>query len=137
VSSRRQSPIKTTTDLADLVRSCVPRYRGGKRAPIDPATRVFQALRIAVNGELGFLQGFLKSLPECVKPQGRIAIISFHSLEDRLVKQALRNDRRWEILTRKPIRPGPSELHRNPRARSAKLRAARRLDIGEHAAHAN
>jgi 16S rRNA (cytosine1402-N4)-methyltransferase len=137
VNSRRRSPLKTTADLADLVRSCVPRYRGGKRARIDPATRVFQALRIAVNDELGSLEVFLKSLPECVKPGGRIAVISFHSLEDRLVKQALRNDGRWEILTRKPIRPGPLELQQNPRARSAKLRAARRLDIGESSAHAN
>jgi 16S rRNA (cytosine1402-N4)-methyltransferase len=93
---------------------------------IDPATRVFQALRIAVNDELGALERLLTALPTCVKPGGRAAIISFHSLEDRLVKHAFRVRETWEVLTRKPIQAKEEELRNNPRARSAKLRAAMR-----------
>ncbi len=85
VETRQTTPITTTGQLADLVRSCVHRSKGHA---IDPATRVFQALRIAVNDELGALERFLFALPECLKPGGRAAIISFHSLEDRLVKRA-------------------------------------------------
>jgi 16S rRNA (cytosine1402-N4)-methyltransferase len=128
VETRRKSSLETTADLADLVRRCVPRYRVRGRTSIDPATRVFQALRIAVNDEMGALERLLKSLPDCIKPNGRAVIISFHSLEDRLVKQTFREDPAWENLTRKPIRPGQSEMEENPRARSAKLRAARRLE---------
>jgi 16S rRNA (cytosine1402-N4)-methyltransferase len=126
VETRRRSPLKTTDQLADLVRGCLPRPRG-RRQPIDPATRVFQALRIAVNEELGSLERFLAALPECVRPGGRAAVISFHSLEDRQVKQAFRDRSRWEVLTRKPVQAGDDEVARNPRARSAKLRVARRL----------
>ncbi len=130
VETRRRQPLETTGQLAELVRRCVPRPRGrnGKRwrAPIDPATRVFQALRIAVNDELGALDRLLAELPDCVKPGGRVCLISFHSLEDRRVKQALRDREVWEEVTRKPVQAGDEEVQSNPRARSAKLRAARR-----------
>jgi len=123
VEERQRTPIETTQQLADLVRRCVPRSRTG----IDPATRGFQALRIAVNDELGELDRLLAALPRCVKPDGRAAIISFHSLEDRRVKHAFRDREVWEVLTKKPVQPGDDEVRANPRARSAKLRAARRL----------
>ncbi|MEX0819732.1 MAG: 16S rRNA (cytosine(1402)-N(4))-methyltransferase RsmH [Pirellulaceae bacterium] len=123
VEARRKSPIRTSGELADLVRRCVPAARNTK---LDPATRTFQALRIAVNNELGILDQALSRLPDCVRPGGRIAIISFHSLEDRRVKVAFRQDERYVILTKKPIRPNESEILRNPRSRSAKLRVAER-----------
>ncbi|HEY7159108.1 MAG TPA: 16S rRNA (cytosine(1402)-N(4))-methyltransferase RsmH [Gemmataceae bacterium] len=129
VETRRREPLETTEQLANLVRRCVPRPpRSAKRRrpPIDPATRVFQALRIAVNDELGELERLLAVLPNCVRPGGRVALISFHSLEDRLVKQAFRERSLWEALTRKPVQAGEEEVSNNPRARSAKLRAARR-----------
>ena len=136
VEVRRRTPLETTEELAELVRRCVPRPRRdrrpagrspGRRPTIDPATRVFQALRIAVNDELGELEKLLNILPACVRPGGRVAVISFHSLEDRLVKTAFRDRSLWEALTRKPIQAGEEEVRNNPRARSAKLRAARRL----------
>jgi 16S rRNA (cytosine1402-N4)-methyltransferase len=127
VATRRQAPLETTEQLADLVRRCVPRPTG-RRPAIDPATRVFQALRIAVNDELAALDRFLASLPGCVKPGGRALVLSFHSLEDRRVKQAFRDRAHWEVLTRKPVQAGEEELRNNPRARSAKLRAARRVE---------
>jgi 16S rRNA (cytosine1402-N4)-methyltransferase len=124
VEAREKGAIATTGQLADLVRSCVPRPRGHRHV-IDPATRVFQALRIAVNDELGALERLLEVLPDCVKPGGRVAIISFHSLEDRLVKQAFRKSPDlFKELTRKPIQASEDEIRSNPRARSAKLRAA-------------
>jgi 16S rRNA (cytosine1402-N4)-methyltransferase len=128
VEERKRTPLQTTAQLADLVRRCIPRPRGGpRRKPaIDPATRVFQALRIAVNDELAALDRLLAALPGCVRPGGRVALISFHSLEDRRVKQALRDRDVWEGLTRKPVQAGAEEVRNNPRARSAKLRAARR-----------
>lgn len=126
VEVRQQSPIVTTSQLAELIRRCVPRPVGHHRS-IDPATRVFQALRIAVNDELSALEGFLAILPRCLKSGGRAAVISFHSLEDRRVKQAFRSREVWEELTRKPIQAQQMELCNNPRARSAKLRAARRV----------
>jgi 16S rRNA (cytosine1402-N4)-methyltransferase len=125
VETRRHAPLENTEQLADLVRRSVPRSKG--RGQIDPATRVFQALRIAVNDELGALERFLAMLPSCVRPGGRAAVISFHSLEDRRVKQAFRDKTCWEVITRKPVRPGPDEKQRNPRSRSAKLRAAKRV----------
>ena len=131
VETRRLQPLETTDQLAELVRHCVPRPPRGdgrRKPPIDPATRVFQALRIAVNDELGALERLLAALPDCLKPAGRAAIISFHSLEDRRVKQAFRDRTRWRELTRKPVQAGEEEVARNPRARSAKLRAAVRLD---------
>jgi 16S rRNA (cytosine1402-N4)-methyltransferase len=129
VEVRRRAPLETTEELAELVRRCVPRpprSANRRRPPIDPATRVFQALRIAVNDELGELESLLKALPACVRPGGRVAVISFHSLEDRLVKTAFRDRSVWEALTRKPVQAGEEEVKGNPRARSAKLRAALR-----------
>lgn len=123
VETRRESPIRTAGELADVVRRCVPRSR---TTNLDPATRTFQALRIAVNDELKILDQALTRLPDCVRPGGKIAIISFHSLEDRRVKVAFRQDQRYVILTKKPIRPNESETQRNPRSRSAKLRVAER-----------
>jgi 16S rRNA (cytosine1402-N4)-methyltransferase len=133
VETRRRQPLDTTAQLAELVRRCVPRpkRKPGQRAPIDPATRVFQALRIAVNDELRALERLLEALPRCLVPGGRAALISFHSLEDRRVKQAFRNREIWEELTRKPLVATDEETANNPRARSAKLRAARRIDPGE------
>lgn len=124
VEAREKGAIATTGQLADLVRSCVPRPRGHRHV-IDPATRVFQAVRIAVNDELGALERLLDALPDCVKPGGRVAIISFHSLEDRMVKQAFRKSPDlFKELTRKPMQASEDEIRSNPRARSAKLRAA-------------
>jgi 16S rRNA (cytosine1402-N4)-methyltransferase len=123
VEVRRRTPLETTEQLADLIRRCVPRGRPGG---IDPATRTFQALRIAVNDELGALDRLLAALPACVKPGGRVAILSFHSLEDRRVKQAFRDRQHWDVLTPKPVQAGDEEIRNNPRARSAKLRAASR-----------
>jgi 16S rRNA (cytosine1402-N4)-methyltransferase len=127
VEVRRREPLETTEQLAVLVRRCVPRppRSAGRRKPgIDPATRVFQALRIAVNDELGALDRLLQDLPRCVRPGGRAVLISFHSLEDRRVKQAFRQTALWQALTKKPVEAGDEEVQRNPRARSAKLRAA-------------
>lgn len=125
VERRRERPLTTAADLADLVRRCVPRSPG--RTRIDPATRTFQALRIAVNDELGQLTRALQEMPDCLRPGGRLAAISFHSLEDRLVKQAFRDDPRWTPITKKPLRPSDAETADNPRARSAKLRIAERV----------
>ncbi len=124
VERRRISPVRTSADLANLVRQCVPRGRGHS---IDPATRTFQALRIAVNRELESLETVLRELPDCLATGGRAAIISFHSLEDRMVKNAFREDERFEVLTKKPIRPTNDEVQRNPRSRSAKMRVAARI----------
>ena len=126
VEARRSAPIRTAAELAALVRSCVPRSRGHG---IDPATRTFQALRIAVNDELGTLQRALAALPDSLKPGGRLAIISFHSLEDRLVKQAFRGDERLTVVTRRPLRPTDAETASNPQARSAKLRVSERVGV--------
>jgi len=121
VTVRDETPITTTIQLADLVRSCLPRSKTG----LDPATRVFQALRIGVNDELGALKRLVEALPKCVKPGGRVAIISFHSLEDRIVKWAFRESATWEILTKKPVEATEEEEVENPRSRSAKLRVAK------------
>ncbi len=125
VREREKQAINTTTELADIVRSCVPRPKT-RRGTLDPATRVFQALRIAVNDEFGSLERLLKSLPSCIRPGGRVAVISFHSLEDRLVKQSFRNREYWVELTKKPVQATEKEIQANPRARSAKLRVAER-----------
>ena len=122
VEARRIAPFRTTGQLAHVVRGSIP----GKWGPIDPATRVFQALRIAVNHELAHLENTLTLLPDVLRPGGRAAIISFHSLEDRRVKHAFRDDPRLYVLTRKPVTATPEELASNPRARSAKLRVAER-----------
>jgi len=120
VERRAAQPFTTTADLAEIVRRSVPRSGG-----IDPATRVFQALRIAVNDELGTLERLLVALPGVMKPGGRAAIISFHSLEDRRVKQAFKGEE-WRPLTKKPVEANDEEASRNPRSRSAKLRVAER-----------
>ena len=143
VERREQGkPIRTTTELADLVRLAAG---GHKRNQIHPATRTFQALRIAVNQELEGLGSFVESAVDLLKPDGRFVGISFHSLEDRILKSELRRlsgqcqcpprlpvcacgaREVVELLTRRPVTPGDRELHENPRARSAKLRAARKL----------
>ncbi|MDR3619539.1 MAG: 16S rRNA (cytosine(1402)-N(4))-methyltransferase RsmH [Paludisphaera borealis] len=124
VETRTAEPLRTTRQLAELVRGCIPgRLRHG---PIDSATRVFQALRILVNDELEHLDALLKELPNLLAPGSRAAIISFHSLEDRRVKWAFRNEPRWSILTKKPVIATAQETAVNPRARSAKLRVAER-----------
>ncbi len=125
VQQRRSAPFRTSEELAALVRRIVPAARHPHA--IDPATRTFQALRIAVNEELKWLEIALRRIPACLRPGGRLAVISFHSLEDRRVKEAVRNDPRYRALTRKPIRPSDDETARNPRARSAKLRVAERV----------
>jgi 16S rRNA (cytosine1402-N4)-methyltransferase len=119
VERRKEKPFETTAELAELVRRCVPRSGN-----IDPATRVFQALRIAVNDELGALDRLLAALPKLLKPGGRAGIISFHSLEDRRVKHAFRDRDVWQPVTKKPVEASDAEIGRNPRARSAKLRVA-------------
>ena len=126
VAERERRPIRMAAELAELVASCVPRSRDSRR--IHPATRTFQALRIAVNGELDHLEQGLKRLPDCLRVGAVAAVISFHSLEDRLVKQAFRGDPRWQPLAKKPLIPSDAEVERNPRARSAKLRVARRTE---------
>jgi 16S rRNA (cytosine1402-N4)-methyltransferase len=131
VETRQREPLTTTEQLAELVRRCVPRARGHG---IDPATRVFQALRIAVNDELGALERLLAALPYCLRKGGRALVISFHSLEDRLVKRAFRQKDVWEEVTRKPVQAAADEVKDNPRARSAKLRVAARKAKGQEEA---
>jgi 16S rRNA (cytosine1402-N4)-methyltransferase len=124
VRAREDGQLATTTDL----RRAVLRGSGlWKRGAIDPATRTFQALRIAVNRELDQLSALLSAIPELLTDEGVAVLISFHSLEDRLVKHAFRGDARLQPLTKRPVLPGEDEQAQNPRARSAKLRAARRL----------
>lgn len=118
-------PFKTTTELANEIFHSVPRsYRYGR---IHPATRVFQALRIVVNQELASLETFLKTAPNWLKPGGRIGIISFHSLEDRLVKHSFKESPILQVITKKPIIPQEEEIEKNSRSRSAKLRIAEKL----------
>jgi 16S rRNA (cytosine1402-N4)-methyltransferase len=129
VHARRETPIETTGRLAAIVRRVVPR-RGYMR--IDPATRTFQALRIWVNRELEGLDRFLESAVGRLRAGGRLAVITFHSLEDRIVKHTFRALAQREgavlrVITKKPIVPDEDEVRRNPRARSAKLRAAERV----------
>ena len=128
VETRRTSPITTTSQLADIVRRALPR-KGYQR--IDPATRTFQALRIWVNRELEGLDLFLMAAARLLRRGARFAVITFHSLEDRVVKHTFRalatGEEAVRLLTKKPLVPDESELARNPRARSAKLRAIERL----------
>ncbi len=129
VRARSKAPIRSTTELARLVARCYP----PGRHHIHPATRTFQALRIAVNDELAALEEGLEQARELLRPGGVVCAISFHSLEDRIVKHRFRE---WaaagevELLTKKPLRPSPAEVAENPRARSAKLRAARVPEVG-------
>jgi 16S rRNA (cytosine1402-N4)-methyltransferase len=123
----RARPIDTTAELARVISAVAPAMKGEK---IHPATRTFQALRIRVNDELGEIQSLLKSAESLLKPGGRLVLISFHSLEDRLVKDSFREAAKvgvLEILTRKPIMVEEQEALRNVRSRSAKLRAATKL----------
>ncbi len=127
VEHREKQPITTTGQLARIV--CKALGQAGRKSRIHPATRTFQALRIAVNNELGNLGKFLGSAPELLKKNGRIAVISFHSLEDRLVKNNfLQNQKEgiYTIITKKPTVPTRAEIEANPRARSAKLRIAQK-----------
>lgn len=121
-SRESEGPIETTARLAEIVRRAMP----GKRGAIHPATRVFQALRIAVNHELEHLDTTLAAVPRWLRPGGRMAVISFHSLEDRRVKYAFRDTPELDVLTKKPITASEHEVGGNPRARSAKMRVAER-----------
>jgi len=142
VRARTERPLTTTGELQRLIAQ-VKGPRAAREERIDPATRVFQALRIAVNQELAGLEGFIQEAVNLLETDGRLVVISYHSLEDRIVKNSLRDLARGEIdpitgrthsesqlievLTRKPARPTEAEVELNPRARSARLRAARRL----------
>ena len=122
----RGRPVTTTGQLARIVAAAAPSM---KQDRIHPATRTFQALRIFVNRELDEIRALLEAAPALLKPSGRLVVISFHSLEDRIAKDSLREGARqgiWEVLTKKPVTPGEDETERNPRSRSAKLRAAKR-----------
>ena len=123
-TAREQEPIRSARDFARIVTSAIPRQYPPPR--IHPATRTFQALRIAVNEELKSLRIALDRIPQRLAAEGRLAVISFHSLEDRLVKEAFRNRQTWTPLTRGPVEAGEAEVSRNPRSRSAKLRVAAR-----------
>lgn len=143
VSQRRDKPIDTTTELREIVVGAVGRMSGRRRSRIDPATRTFQAIRIEVNRELVGLETFIDQAVRMMQRKGRLVVISYHSLEDRIVKNRLRDLARGEIdritgrprsetqvievLTRRPVRPSEEEIALNPRARSARLRAARRV----------
>jgi len=128
VAARQEAPVDTTGRLAAIVRRAIPR-RGPAR--IDPATRTFQALRIWVNGELDGLDRFVAAAAQRLRAGARLVVITFHSLDDRIVKHTLRalhqRDGVVQVLTKKPLVPRDAEIDRNPRARSAKLRAAERM----------
>jgi 16S rRNA (cytosine1402-N4)-methyltransferase len=126
----RGRPVTTTGQLSRIVASAAPAM---KQAHLHPATRTFQALRIYVNRELDEIKALLEAAPKLLKPSARLVVISFHSLEDRIAKDSLREGARqgiWEILTKKPVTAGEEELDRNPRSRSAKLRAAEKQGPG-------
>jgi len=128
VEARRVWPITTTDRLADIVRSAIP-PRGRAPLKIDPATRCFLALRMLTGRELDNLAALLDGAPSSLKPGGRLAVISFQSSEDRLVKQAFRSAQQagiLSLLTKKPLTPSDAEIARNPRSRSAKLRVAQK-----------
>ncbi len=129
VAVRKDHRIDSTIELAELVRRCYPPAKGRRR--IHPATRTFQALRIAVNDEMASLEALLRTLPEIMAPGGRAGIISFHSLEDRRVKHAfaaMANEGRAKLMTKKPLVPTAQEIAENPRSRSAKLRGLERIE---------
>jgi len=128
----RRRPPRTTGELANFIESLHP-HRPKGRSAVHPATRVFQALRIAVNDELGVLERTLPAVRDVLAPGGRLAVISFHSLEDRVVKRFMRDELRggaFSQITRKPVRPDADEVARNPRSRSARLRVAVRGEEG-------
>ena len=144
VRAREEKPVETTLELADIIRGAMP--PAALREKQHPAKRTFQAVRIAVNGELDVLPPMLKAAVESLNPGGRLAVITFHSLEDRIVKRTMRDMARGctcppefpvcvcgkkpmlRLVTRRPIVPGTEELSENPRARSAKLRAAEKCE---------
>ncbi|MGH9617804.1 MAG: 16S rRNA (cytosine(1402)-N(4))-methyltransferase RsmH, partial [Acidobacteriaceae bacterium] len=124
----RARPVTTTAQLTRVVTSSAPAIKSDR---IHPATRVFQALRIYVNGELEQIASLLQQAPQLLRPEGRMVAISFHSLEDRIVKDAFREGKAsgiWKVLTPKPVTATEEEIGSNPRARSAKLRAAERVE---------
>lgn len=124
VAQRTKKPIETTVELLKVIEEAIP-AKFQQNSVKDSASRVFQALRIAANEELMHLEKALQSeLHEALVPGGRLVVITFHSLEDRLVKNAFKETQLWEALTKKPITPAPAEQRMNPRARSAKLRTA-------------
>lgn len=130
----RARPVARTTDVVKAVASCLPLYKGeikrgyrDGRARLHPATLTFQALRIAVNDELGALKDALPQAVDVLEPSGRIAVITFHSLEDRIVKQYFKTEKRVRIITKKPIVASAREVRENPAARSAKLRIVEKL----------
>ena len=124
VERRSDEPITTTQDLREAVESAIP-AKVRRQSRSDPATRVFQALRIAVNDELQHLEEALKTeLYQALAPGGRLVVITFHSLEDRLVKNSFREEDRWQVATKKPVSPSPAEVRLNPRSRSALVRCA-------------
>jgi len=132
VRARQKKPLESTGEMAALVAAVL--YRPGPPPRIHPATRTFMALRIEVNRELADLEIFLTKAPGLLNPGGRLVIISFHSLEDRLVKEAFRGvdetgRKPWVTLHKKPLIPGPEEAERNPRSRSAKMRAAEKAEL--------
>ncbi len=134
VDRRKVRPLKTTADLVDCVLAAIPPGARDKR--IHPATRTFQALRIAVNGELDGLETALRELAETLRPGGAIAVLSYHSGEDRIVKRVFRelDGSGFEELHRKPLEASEAEIRRNPRSRSAKLRTLRRFEPNPGAA---
>jgi 16S rRNA (cytosine1402-N4)-methyltransferase len=123
VRARTRAPLQSTRELAAVVAAAVPKRRGGPH----PARRAFQAIRIEVNRETEELAASLPRAVQLLSPGGRLVAISYHSLEDRIIKHGLRNDERVQVLTKKPMRPTEAEAADNPRARSAKLRAAERM----------
>jgi 16S rRNA (cytosine1402-N4)-methyltransferase len=124
VEARERAPLETTAQLSEAIRRGYP---GGHARGVHPSRRTFQALRIYVNDELGALEAGLAGATNILKPGGRLAVISFHSLEDRIVKRFVRDHTNLRALTKKPLEPGEPELKRNPRARSAKLRVAEKV----------
>lgn len=124
VQARERAPIETTRQLAEIIKRAYP---GGHARGIHPARRTFQALRIHVNDELGALRDGLTAAVRVLRPGGRLAVISFHSLEDRIVKHFVRDCAELESLHKKPLEPTEAEMNRNPRARSAKLRVAQKV----------
>jgi 16S rRNA (cytosine1402-N4)-methyltransferase len=124
VEQRQRAPLQRTRQLADIVAGAMP--AAARHGRIHPATRTFQALRMVVNDELGELERGLAAAVECLRPGGRLCVISFHSLEDRIVKHFLRAH--LDVVTKKPIVAGPEEVRDNPRSRSAKLRCGIRRE---------
>ncbi len=143
VQARQRKPLATTGELVDVIKAAIP--AAARRTGPHPARRIFQALRIAVNDELGALRDLLEAVPSCLNAGGRVAVITFHSLEDRMVKKAFQYEAKecvcpphtpkcvcghkaqLNVITRRPVQAGEEELDANPRARSAKLRVAEKL----------